>query len=226
VDSKSIIKNIATTKTINTTDKQPTDSMTFFTQIILQGKIYKVDLRKERYVNYIVLSGFILLLTWMLFLYPNVFIDIRMVLLLLFLPGLLLTPILYKKILRISGYRFFIKNNLKYNLAMPFLAYMLITIPVGNGIVASFLSGNYLFAQPDTKTVTADPFNLSESHSGKTHSSYSHLDVDYDGVVKQINFGEIPLDTLANKSLSITVSKGLFGYYIIRGYTLSTKQSW
>src|SRR5689334_11633746 len=120
--------------------------MTFFTKIILQGKTNKADLRKERYVNYIVLLGFVLLFVWMLFLYPHVFIDIKLVLMLLFIPGLLLTPVLYKKLLAISGYQFFIKNNLAYNVAMSFLAYMLVTIPAGNFVVTTFLYSNFLFA--------------------------------------------------------------------------------
>jgi hypothetical protein len=200
--------------------------MTFFTKIIRQGKIYKVDLKKERYINYIVLLGFVLLLFWQLFLYPHVFIDIRLVLILLFIPGLLLTPLLYKRLLTVSGYQLFIKNNLTYNVTMAFLTYMLVTIPAGNFVVTSFLFSNYLFAQNDTKTVTVDPLDTGASYSKISRSNYSHLDVEYDGIVKQINFGETPLDSIANKSLSIRVSKGLFGYYIIRGHTLTAKQSW
>ena len=206
--------------------------MSIFDNIIREGKIYKVDLKKERYINYFVMFGFGLLLTWMLFLFPNVFVDIKFVLMLLFIPPLLLTPLLYKKLLSVSGYKFSIKNNFRYNFTMGFLAYMLVTIPIGNFIVTSFLFSNYLFAQVETKTIIVEPFDIRESYSRQNKRAdifsrkYSHFEVGYDGIEKRINFGETSLDSIANKSLSIKVSKGLFGYYVIRAATLTTKQSW
>ena len=197
--------------------------MSYFTNKILQGKIYRADIKKERHFNKVVMLGFVLLLCWTVFLYPNVFIDIRLVLIILFTPGLLLTPIFYKDLLTISGYKHYIKNNISYKITMIFLSYILITIPVGNFIVASFLFSNYIFAQQETKTVMLKPFNIGKSYSNKNRGSYSHIDVEFDGITKQINFGNTPLGNIFNKSLRIKVSKGLFGYYVIRSRTLSTK---
>lgn len=190
--------------------------MTSLTAIILQGKVYEPDRKKERSVTGAVLLGGVLCLGWMLFLFPHVFIDIRMVVLLLFAPGLVLTPLLYKRILTISGYRPFIAHGLAYNGIMPIITYLLVTLVAGNVVVTSFLSANHLFAQQETKTVTVAPFDIRRSYSRKTHDHYSHLDVEYDGIVKQLKFGDTPLDSMAHRSLAITVSEGLFGYYIIR----------
>ncbi len=185
-----------------------------------KAALRKETLRKERYVEYIVGIGFFLLLCWMIFLYPHVFVDIRLVLMLLFRPGLFLTPLLFKII---SGDNFSIRDNLGYNFTRVFLAYMMVTMPVGNTIVTSFLFSNYLFAQHESKTVILEPFNIRESRSRS--GKYSHLDVEYDGIVKQINLGDTPLEEITNKSLNMTISKGLFGYYIIIGHTLTTKHN-
>lgn len=197
--------------------------MTLLKDIVLKGKILKPDLKRERSVSYIVLIGLFLLLFWMFVLFPKVFIDVKIILLLLLAPGLLLTPLFYKRLFAISGYKFPVQGNWKYNSIMIFLAYCLVTIPVGSTIVASVLLSNSLFAQQETKTIILQPFNIAESSSRKS-SDYSHMDVEYDGITKQINYGSTPIDSLASKSLRVTLSKGLFGYYIIRKRTLIPRQ--
>jgi hypothetical protein len=198
-------------------------NMTQLKDFVLKGKVLKPDLKRERKVDYIVLLGMFLLLFWMLYLLPKVFVEIQLILFLFLVPGLLLTPLFYKKIFSISGYKFPVQGKWKYNSTMIFLAYCLGTIPVGSALVTTLLLSNSIFADHETKTIILQPFNIAKSSSGRS-SDYSHIDVEYDGIIKQFNYGKIPVDNLSDKSLRITLSKGFFGYYIIRKRTLISKQ--
>jgi hypothetical protein len=187
-------------------------------KILIEGKNKKGVLKSQFYINLAVVFGFILFIIWVNFLYPETFIDIKLILALLFLPSLLLTVFLYKKLLRVCGYNSYIKNDPKYNIIITLAAYFLITVPIGNVIVSSFLFSNYFFAQSETQTVSIKPYNIGESNSRISHKNYTHIEVEWDGIKKRINVGNNPVNSIADKIVNVKISKGLLGYYIIRGY--------
>jgi hypothetical protein len=162
--------------------------------------------------------GFLLLIAWIVFLFPKTFVDIKLILGLLFLPSLFITLIICKKVLGLCGYTFPIRNYPKYNAIIAILAYFLITIPIGNMLVIIFLSGNYFFAQKEIRTIDVLPYNIGEQYSRHSHRKYTHVEVEYSSIKKRINIGNRKIDDISNKILRIKISKGFFGYYIIKGY--------
>lgn len=180
------------------------------------GNTKKKNKKIERYINYLVLLGFGFMLFWIIFLYPRVFIDIKLVLSILLIPALVITLFLSNKIISALGYQVKIKNNKNYNFLIQLLTYILIMVPIGNFLVATFLGINTLLKEDKTETVYIIPQNISESYNRKSHDTYSHLEAKFDGVSKKINFGKTPINEMNNKKLKIVVSKGFFGYYVIR----------
>lgn len=137
----------------------------------------------------------------------------------MFIPSLIVTPFLYKKVLIACGYKLYMQD-LAYNLMMKILVYVLVTIPIGNIIISVFLLSNFLFAEPKSQTYIEKPYNIDQSYSRRSHKNYSHLDIKFNGIEKQINFGSVPADSISTKIIKLKVSKGLMGYYIIRSRRL------
>lgn len=187
-------------------------------KILFSGKKSKGNLKAQFNINVAVITGFVLLVIWSVFLYPKTFMDIKFILALLFLPSILVTILLYKKILVICGYETYIKNNTKYNAIITTATYFLVTVPIGNLIVATFLFINYFFAQSEIQVISIKPYYIEESNSKVTHSLYTHIDVEWDNLNKRINVGSKLIESISDKILKVKISKGLFGYYIIRGY--------
>lgn len=187
-------------------------------QILITGKRSKGNSKSQFYINLAVVIGFIMFIFWVTFLYPKTFIDIKLVLLFLLLPGIILTPFIYKRILSICGYEAHIKNNRKYNAIIVSAVYFLVTVPIGNIIVTLLLFINYFFAQSEIQTISTTPFNIGENNSRDTHSSYTHIEIEWDNVKKRINVGNKSPESISDKFLKVKISKGLLGYYIIRGY--------
>lgn len=184
------------------------------------GKNSPGDLKQQSYINFFVLLGFLLLGLWTIFIYPKTFIQIKIILALIFLPSIVVTFFLYKKILSACGYDSYIHGNFKYNSLIKVLAYILITIPVGNIIVSILLLSNYLFADIKTQTFIVKPYNIGKNYSKANHSSYSHVEIKFNNIEKQINYGNVPIDSISTKVIKLKVSKGLLGYYIERSCRL------
>jgi len=187
-------------------------------KILITGKARKGDLKGQFYINIAVVLGFLLLIIWVVFLYPKTFIDIKLVLLLLFLPSLLLTVFIYKQVLSICGYEPYIKNNRRYNSLITTVTYLLITVPVGNFLLTCFLLINYSFAQNEIQIVKIQPYDIGHSNSSGTSKAYAHIDVEWDGIKKRLNIGNKSAESISGKTIRLKLSKGLMGYYIIRGY--------
>jgi hypothetical protein len=134
-----------------------------------------------------------------MFLYPQTFIDIKLVLALLFIPGLAVAFFTYKKVLSICGYDI-PASNTGYALKIKAASYLLVIIPIGNLLVTTFLFTNYLFAQTVIKTVYVKPYNIDESYSRKSQNYYTHIEIEFDGIKKRINTGNISIDTLSIRS--------------------------
>lgn len=194
-------------------------------EIVFQGKNSPGDLKKQSYINFFVILGFLLLGLWTIFIYPKTFIQIKPILALIFLPSIVVTVFLYKKILLACGYDSYIQGNFKYNSLIKVLVYILITIPVGNIIVSIFLFSNYLFAEIKTQTFIVKPYDIDESYSRENHDNYSHVQIKFDDIEKQINFGSVPIDSLSTKIIKLKVSKGLLDYYIIRSRRLENNNN-
>ncbi|OFY91016.1 MAG: hypothetical protein A3K10_06990 [Bacteroidetes bacterium RIFCSPLOWO2_12_FULL_31_6] len=194
-------------------------------RIVFQGKNSIGDLKKQSYINFFVLFGFLLLGLWTIFIYPKTFIQIKLILALIFLPSIIVTLFVHKKILLVCGYESYIQGNFKYNLLIKTLVYILITIPVGNIIVSIFLFSNYLFADIKTETLIVKPYDVEESYSRENHNNYSHVKIKFDDIEKQINFGNIPIDSISTKVIKLKISKGLFDYYIIKSRRLENENN-
>jgi len=187
-------------------------------KILTAGKINKGKAKSQFFINVAVMLGFGLFIIWVLFLYPKTFIEIKLVLLLLFSPGLILTPFIYKRILSICGYDPYQKNNSTYNTVIISAVYFLITVPIGNIIVTIFLFINYFFAQSEIQIVSIKPYHAGESNSRVTYTTYSHIEIEWDDIEKRINVGRKRVESISDKMIKVKISKGLLGYYIIRGY--------
>jgi hypothetical protein len=190
--------------------------------IILQGKKIKPNKRTVKHINIGVLSGLMMQLAWIVFLYPSVFIDITRVLTLLFLPGVLLTPFFYKKITTACGYTTSIAKNYAYNTLMPFLVFLMLSVSIGNTLVTFFLLSNRLIKDSKVETVKLYPFHVRESLDKNKHwfsnsKKYLSLELSYDGVEKIVRLGTTPISTIRPESyFELKVSKGLWGYYVIQ----------
>jgi hypothetical protein len=185
------------------------------TKIVSIGKTRNKNTKAERLINISVLTGFFFMIFWIIFLFPKVFIDIKLVLAILFIPGLIISFFISNKIISTLGYRTQIKKDYSYNIVIKIATYLLITIPIGNLLVITFLGINTIFKEFKTETVYLEPKNISEDYSRKTRDYYSHLEVEYNGVSKQINFGHTPLTEMYHKKIKMEISKGFFGYYVI-----------
>jgi hypothetical protein len=187
-------------------------------KLLLSGKSGKGNLKGQLYINMAVIMGFVMFIAWIVFLFPKTFIDIKVVLLLLFVPSLILTPFIYKSILSICGYEPGIKNNAGYNALVSSASYLLVTVIIGNIIVTLFLFINYSFADSEIQVINKSPFNISKSISKTTHQPYTHFEIEWDNVTKRINTGSKPADSIYGQVVHIKICKGLMGYYILRGY--------
>lgn len=163
--------------------------------------------------------GFLLLGVWTIFIYPKTFVPLKVILSLMFIPSLIVTFFHYKKILTACGYKLYLQD-LAYNIIMKILVYVLVTIPIGNIIISVFLLSNFLFADSKSQTYSKKPYNIDKSYSRRSRKNYSHLDIKFNGIEKQINFGSVPTDSISTKIIKLEVSKGLLGYYIIRSRRL------
>lgn len=194
-----------------------------FRNIIEYGKYSNGDIKKQRLINFIVIVGFLLQIFWIVFLIPNIFISIKTILLLLFIPSVLIALLIYKKILIICGYQSYIKNNLKYNFTIVLIVFLLISVSIGNLTVTAFLASNNLLAEKETNTVVLKPLYTGTSISQRKNlfrKKTPYMVIRFKDVKKTINFGNQTLAAIKDKSISINVSKGFFGYYIIRKYKL------
>lgn len=163
------------------------------------------------------LFGCIMFFIWFVFFVDRVFINNSIIIFLLFVPSIVVSGILYivKDLIRISNSR--LKKNIRSSFSL--FEFISVTLAVGNFIVAAFLICNSIFAEKEIKEVKLEPFNIGLSHT-KHFNHVSHLEVTYDNITKELAFGDRPLNTMHGKSLNMKVSKGFFGFYIIRGRRL------
>lgn len=196
--------------------------MSILTNILKAGKKSKGNLKIQAYINLFVIFGFLLFIFWTLFLYPKTFVDIKLILSLLFLPGIIIALFSFKKILQSCGYEYYLQGNFKYNILTATLAYFLITIPIGNIIVSIFLSVNFFFAEREVQIIDVTPNNIREATSSGSSSSYTKIQIEAFGIRKNINIGHTAIERVSSKLLRLEFSKGLLGYNIIRGYRFET----
>lgn len=183
--------------------------------ILAKGKTEKKNKKVERFINYSVLIGFGFMLFWILFLYPIVFINIKLILSILFIPALIITPFLSKKIISSLGYQLKIKDSQNYNFLIRFATYVLIMMPIGNFLVATFLGTNILFKEENIETIYIKPQNIYEKKHG-----VKSAEINYNNTSKRINFREISTKELQSKKVKIDISKGFWGYHVIVKRTL------
>jgi len=196
--------------------------MNILTKISTTGKKSKGNLKTQAYINLLVISGFLLFIFWALFLYPKTFVNIKLILFLLFFPSLIITLFSFKRLLQACGYEHYLQKNLKYNILIVILSYLLTTVPIGNIIVSAFLSVNFFFAQKEVQITYVKPSNIREATSSKSNSRYTKMQVEVFGIRKNINIGNTAIDSVASKFLKLQFSRGFFGYNIIRGYRFDT----
>lgn len=176
----------------------------------------KSNLKKHtKLINFSVLTGFLFLLIWIFFFYQKTFIDIKIILGLLFIPSLVIAISFYKKIVPVN------LGSSLFNYISYVVVYLLITIPIGNFIVILFFSINTFLASDTIEKVNLKTENVGVTKIRKRTLSknkyYSHFDVTYDGVSKRFKTGNTPIDDIENKTVEFKLAKGFFGYYIIKG---------
>ncbi|HWJ92535.1 MAG TPA: hypothetical protein VNR87_15565 [Flavisolibacter sp.] len=186
------------------------------TNVIQKGKVNKGDPKRQAYISAGVIAGFIILFIWSLILYPKTFVPLPLLLAILLLPGLILTFFISGRLLTICGYAQYIKHDPKYNSTIAVLAYMLITVPVGNFLVCALLFVNSYFANAKNESILLRPNNVAQSYSRSSRHYYSHCDITIDGITKRLNFGRRRPEEISSSNLRVEISRGYFGYFIIR----------
>jgi len=178
-----------------------------------------------KWLNRAIMTGFILLLFWMVFLWPKVFMPTSTMLSILFGSGLVVAIYFFKKIVTICGYATHVKGFISYTIFIRIIVYLAVMIPFGNLCMTLLLVFNLAFPQEQSKLVYLTPFAIDESYSGNSSSSYSHVDVVFNGIEKRINYGNTSLKELQASSILMEIQKGGLGYYVIKKRMLVPKIS-
>lgn len=172
--------------------------------------------KSKKLVNSAVLSGFAMLLAWILFFYKNTFVDITIVLGLLLLPTLVVTLLFYKKMMPVN------LENRWLNSISFLVAYTLVTIPLGNLLVIAFFAVNTFLAPNTIQKVTLKPVIVNTGYQRRHNAGnryYSYFEVVFDNVQKKINTGDRPVSEIEGQTIEFKLVKGYLGFYIIKGYT-------
>jgi hypothetical protein len=191
-------------------------------EIVLSGKTNKGNKRQQTYINISVLLGFILLFFWTS-LYEKTFLDVKIVLLVLFLPSLIAAFFLFKKYLAICGYSGAVERNAGYNVLIRLLVFLLIAMPVGNFTVFTFLFTNQQFAAAQTRTVKAAPENIYEGQRKGT--KYTSYEISHDGITKRLRSYQLSAEEMQKQHISITMRKGCLGFDFYEKYTYEPNQN-
>lgn len=152
------------------------------------------------------------LIIWEIFLYRSTIIDVKILLIIFFLPGIILTPIFYNLLNKIEG-----------AVGHWILHYLLHTVIVGGILIFSFMSLNYYAADEFTKT---ESFMIKKKDSlvgrkGHRNERKPYAMIDYHGFEKQIIFNhsyESQMET--SKRVVLITRDGFLGFPILDDYYL------
>lgn len=198
--------------------------MNLFKKSLNSGKINKGNKRLQWYINISVLLGFVLAFIWTS-IFKKTFIDVRIVLALVFIPSFIVYLFLFKKYVTICGYLHFIKMKTSYNLMIRFLVFLLVAMPVGNFIAFTFLYSNQLFSDKDAQMITLQPQDIYESKlKGKRYTSF---EITLDGTTKRLRSFEKSLGEIQDSQLEFEVREGYFGFRFYEKYkTKKAEKNW
>ena len=186
--------------------------------LIKKGKKAKGNLKAQGKINKLVLIGFASTLYCMLALFPNTFIDLKIVLGLYFIPSIPLAYKLNKTIIKICGYEQHNSNTPSYNIVINLLSYVLIAVFVGGLTVTLFLKINMVFTENKSETHYIKPQDITLRK--RSHKDYYYYQLKFNDISKQINGNGPSIDRIKNSTVILKVNKGFFGYYILESRTL------
>jgi hypothetical protein len=154
----------------------------------------------------------LILLVWQIFIYRRTIIDLNIPLFICFTPGLILTPLFFKKLNYIDGTR-----------GHWTLHYLFHTITVGGIILFCFMSSNFYLANNvsvQSKFKIIDRGSLPGRKRHRDERS-PYVIINYNGMNKQLIFSYEKMDeVMAAKYLLLKVKKGLWGFDILDEYTV------
>lgn len=150
------------------------------------------------------------LLVWEIHLYRRTIIDVKILLIIFFSPGIILTPIFYNLLNKIEG-----------AVGHWALHYILHSVVVGGILIFSLMSLNYYAADEFTKT---ESFIIKKKDSlpgskGHRNERKPYAIIDYHGFEKQIIFDhsyERQMET--SKRVILITKEGFLGFPILDDY--------
>lgn len=198
--------------------------MNLFKKSLKAGKISKGNSKQQSYINASVFVGMLFLFLWTS-IYKKTFIDVKIVLAIVFIPSFLAYLFLFKKYITICGYLHFIVKSTTYNILIRMLVFLLIAIPVGNFAALTFLYSNKIFAEKTCENITTIPKDIYESKlKGKRYTSY---EISLDGTTKTLRSFEKSVAEMENSQLEFQIRTGSFGYRFYEKYEVTTrKENW
>jgi hypothetical protein len=151
--------------------------------------------------------GSIFLIVWEIKIYQKTFIPLKIPFLIWLLTGLLLTPILRKKL------AVYLETN---NILLQ-IVYSIMTC--GGFLVSAFMLPNYYMANKETSVINKRIISTGSLGSSKGGCRQPFIIINYDGLDKQlVYYCGIKVDQY--QSVDLTISKGFFGFDIVRSSEL------
>ncbi|NQY07110.1 MAG: hypothetical protein HRT68_13215 [Flavobacteriaceae bacterium] len=135
-------------------------------------------------------------------------------------PSLILLPLLYKRLVRISGYKLFIKNNWVYNMSLPIIIYTMIGLSLGAPSTLGYLWYNEFASSKHETTV-----NLEMKEYFKV-KRLANVYVSYNGLKKRFKMGaDFTEQESKDKLMQLKIAEGFFGYPVIKSRKVLLKES-
>lgn len=165
--------------------------------------------RNSRLLSFLVLLGFVFLLVWIILFYDKTFVPISLILAILLVPGLLLTPFLYKKWFPVA------LGSASLRGFFYVVVYALVTVPLGNTLVLLFFMINTYTGPDAIRIVTLPVENVGQSRSHKKrvrNRYYTHYELTYQGYTKRFKAGNAVPDSLENRTVTLQLKAGGLGF--------------
>ena len=184
---------------------------TFLSKLFVKERVSQGNKKQDRLLSALLIIGLLLLL-WQIVLYRRTIIPLKIPLLLWLIPGIPLTPILYRTLNQADG--------MKAHWILHYIAHTWMT---GSILLFAFMASNYYLAD---STVVQEQFEILEKGSlpgGKhhRHERKPYVMIDYHGFEKQIIFTYPKTSEVEQASLiQVSVRKGLWGFDILQEYSL------
>lgn len=185
----------------------------FFEDLLSSKLVGERVSRGNKKLDNLILSLFLLglgLLICEIFIYRRTIIALKIPLLIWLIPGIIMTPLFYRKLNHIDG--------MKAHWGLHYVLHSCIT---GAFILFSFMAVNYFFSE---KEVCQKVFNVEETGSlpgskGNRNKRKPYVVINYEGMDKHLVFPNSKMKEVMNsKRAVLRVKRGQFGFDVLEDY--------